>query len=239
MIEFLPSREVVLQVGNVVLRWYGLLYVVAFWLGWWLVPRIARFPLRRDDVSYLTALVAVGVIVGGRLGYVLLYEPLYYMAHPIEIFFLNQGGMSAHGGFIGVALALWWGTKKQQMYFLALADVLVVPVAFGLALGRLGNFINQELYSGYWALGVATADLVLGLICWYLLAQRKFAEGGVAATFLIGYALIRFVNEFVRLDDWPSLWGLTYGQVLTIPILILGLWLVLKVKKFPVTWWPG
>ncbi|MBI3255943.1 MAG: prolipoprotein diacylglyceryl transferase [Candidatus Andersenbacteria bacterium] len=245
MLEFFPSREVAFEIGNLSVRWYGLLYVLAFWLGWCFLPGLAaarNIKLTRDDVSRITAWVVFGVIVGGRLGYVLLYEPLYYLAHPVEVFLFTQGGMSSHGGFIGVALALWWLTRKPMVHlrgvpwaeiFLALADILVVPVAFGLALGRVGNFINQELYPGYWALVVAGADAALGLLCWYLLVGSKnhvtppgWKVGYVAGVFLVGYGVIRFLNEFVRIDEWSRVLGLTYGQFLTVPVFLLGVWLI-------------
>lgn len=238
MLEFFPSREVVLEVGSFTVRWYGLLYVVAFWLGWWLLPKIAKrynMTLSPDASAFIAAWVACGVIVGGRLGYVLLYEPAFYVAHPVEIFLFSHGGMSSHGGFIGVGLALWWVSKKMNLSFWQLADVLVVPVAFGLALGRLGNFINQELYPGHWALVVAGADAVLGLVCWYFLVRSKnhviprgWKFGSVTGIFLIGYAIIRFLNEFVRIQEWPHIFGLTYGQFLTLPVLLLGVYLLIK-----------
>ncbi|MBI3420976.1 MAG: prolipoprotein diacylglyceryl transferase [Candidatus Sungbacteria bacterium] len=246
MVDFFPSREVLLSIAQFQVRWYGLLYVAAFWLGWLLLPKLAtlrNLPLAKDEASRLAASLAFGVIAGGRLGYVFLYEPVYFLAHPWEIFWLSQGGMSSHGGFIGVALALWWLTRKPMVHlrsvpwaqrFLALADILVVPVTFGLALGRIGNFINQELYPGYWALVVAGADAALGLLCWYflkkgtLLPSAACQKGYVAGVFLIGYGLIRFLNEFVRIQEWPYMAGLTYGQFLTVPIFLAGLWLVWK-----------
>lgn len=247
MVEFFPSREVVLVAGYFTVRWYGLLYVLAFWLGTWLLPQVARrsgLLLSRQTATAVAAWVALGVIIGGRMGYVLLYEPLYYVTHLVEIFWLAHGGMSFHGGFIGVGVALWLVAKKMKLSFWQLADVLVVPVAVGLALGRLGNFINQELYVGSWALAVAAADAVLGLLCWYLLLSKPGFEsraltrnGGVTGVFLVGYAMIRFLNEFVRIQEFPPVFGtVTYGQVLTIPIFLLGVWLIWinsrKVKRW-------
>jgi phosphatidylglycerol---prolipoprotein diacylglyceryl transferase len=229
MVEFFPSREIVVQLGSWSVRWYGLLYVIAFWVGWYLLPRIGKkLRLSRDQWTHLTLWLVVAAVVGGRLGYIFLYEPEYFLNHPKEIFSLWQGGMSSHGGFVGVGLMLWWLSFKLKVRFLALVDVIVVPVAFGLALGRIGNFINQELYAGYWALGVAVADALLGLCCWYFLSSQKLSVGRVTALFLIGYALIRFLNEFVRIDEWSHVWGLTYGQFLTLPIFLMGLWLWVK-----------
>jgi len=246
MVDFFSTREVLLTIAHFQVRWYGLLYVVAFWLGWFLLPKLAtmrNLPLTKDEAARVAASLAFGVIAGGRLGYVFLYGPAYYLAHPLEIFWLSQGGMSSHGGFVGVVIVLCWLARKPMVHprgvpwvqrFLALADVIVVPVAFGLALGRVGNFINQELYPGYWALVVAGADVALSLLCWYLLKKDTlFTPGGckkgyVAGVFLVGYGVIRFLNEFVRIDEWPHILGLTYGQFLTVPIFLGGLWLVWK-----------
>ena len=246
MVDFFSTREVLLTIAHFQVRWYGLLYVVAFWLGWFLLPKLAtmrNLPLTKDEAARVAASLAFGVIAGGRLGYVFLYGPAYYLAHPLEIFWLSQGGMSSHGGFVGVVIVLCWLARKPMVHprgvpwvqrFLALADVIVVPVAFGLALGRVGNFINQELYPGYWALVVAGADVALSLLCWYLLKKDTlFTPGGckkgyVAGIFLVGYGVIRFLNEFVRIDEWPHVLGFTYGQFLTVPIFLLGLWLVWK-----------
>lgn len=236
MIEFFPTREIVIVIGEVTVRWYGLFYVLAFWLGWWLLPPLARLKkveLSRDDVSFLTLATVVGVVVGGRLGYVILYEPTYYLAHLPEIFSLGSGGMSAHGGFIGVALALAYVSKKLKVSMLVLADLLVIPVAWGLALGRVGNYINQELYAGSWAIVVAGADAALGFLCWYLLRRRNMKTGGVTGVFFIGYSLIRFFNEYVRIDDWLHGWGLTYGQILTVPMFVVGIYVWGYIKKSP------
>lgn len=136
MIELFPSREVALGLWGFELRWYGLLYVVAFVVAWKLLPHLGRYrnlKLSRDDWLYFMAWGAIGVVVGGRLGYVWLYEPLYYLEHPADVVALWQGGMSAHGGFVGVALALWYASRRLQIGWLAAVDVLVVPAALGLA----------------------------------------------------------------------------------------------------------
>lgn len=236
MIEFFPSREVALEIGNLSVRWYGLLYVIAFWLGWWMLPTLAALRgilMSRDQASRITLWVVLGVIVGGRLGYVVLYEPSYYWLHPAEIFSLTHGGMSFHGGFLGVGLIIWWLTQTMKLHWLQIVDLLVVPIAFGLALGRIGNFINQELYSGYWAMIVAGGDALLAGMCWYGLSRSSTKVGGVTALFLVGYGMIRFFSELVRIDDWSYLWGFTYGQFLTIPILVLGIYL--WTKKIPIS----
>jgi phosphatidylglycerol:prolipoprotein diacylglycerol transferase len=143
--------------------------------------------------------------------------------------------MSSHGGFIGVALGVWGAAKILKFERWALADVIVVPAALGLALGRVGNFINLELYPGYWALVVVAADVGIALLCWYVLTHgtpRGCTMGRVLALFLILYSVVRFGNEFVRIQEWPLILGLTRGQLLTIPVFLLGLYF--WVKKAPV-----
>ncbi len=149
MIELFPSRTIALTIAGFPIHWYGLMYLAAFLLAWYLLPKIQKWrglSLSRDAWSTLLAWGVIGVIVGGRLGFVLFYEPTFYLSNPLEIIKVWQGGMSSHGGFIGVGLALWLFARKQKINLLDLLDVIVVPVALGLALGRVGNLINGELY---------------------------------------------------------------------------------------------
>src|SRR5690349_11110510 len=180
MVELFPSREVVMMIGDWQIRWYGVMYVVAFWLAWWWLPRLAKsrnLNFSKEDWAYIVTLGAAGVLVGGRLGYAVFYMPAFFAAHPGQIIALWNGGMSSHGGFMGVAVALWYAARRLKIDPLALADVVVVPVALGLALGRVGNFINQELYPGYWALLVAAADVVIGFMCWQCLRRHDVKTG--------------------------------------------------------------
>lgn len=284
MLEFFPVREIIVDFFGWQVRWYGLMYVLAFWLAFFWLPRLARYRninLFREQWAYIVTLGAGGALFGGRLGYVLFYNFAFFWAHPGQIFNLSAGGMSSHGGFIGVALALWYASKKLKINILALADVVVVPVAFGLALGRIGNFINQELYVGQWALYVAISDAMIGLICFLLVKGNKIVEnnelkitgdaagvphrapagysrsrrmgeqtrqdpfnnhyfsgfyknGDVLAIFLLLYGVIRFLNELVRIQEWPLVFGLTRGQLLTVPILLFGIYvLTLSKRQYP------
>ncbi len=197
-------------------------------------------------------MAVIGVIVGGRLGYVLFYEPTYFISQPLQIFALWQGGMSFHGGFLGVLIVLILWSRKHHVPFMALADIVVVPVAIGLALGRVGNFINQELYGtattlpwGMYFPGAATIaesslrhptqlyavgkDLLIAGICfWYLRLTKKNVRrhGCTAAAFLILYGVGRFLLEYLREQQYPltDIAGiaLTRGQLLTLPLLLLG-----------------
>ncbi len=231
MIEFLPTREVAVIIGSWPVRWYGILYVAAFWLAWWLSPRLQKYralSLTRDQWTYLLAWAAAGVLIGGRLGYVLFYEPVFYWQHPLDTFWLGQGGMSSHGGFIGVGLALWWVSRRLSVNIWSLLDVAAVPAALGLALGRVGNFINQELYTNHWyPIG---KDLLLAAVCLVLL-KRTQRPGIVIAIFLILYSILRWITEYWRepIDVWAG--GLTPGQILTIPLFLAGVFLLVKTQK--------
>lgn len=241
MIDFLPAREVAMEIFGWPVRWYGVLYVVAFWLAYRLLPRLQTYRqihLSKEQWLEILALGAVGVIAGGRLGYVVFYEPRYFLMHPLEIFSLWTGGLSSHGGFIGVALALWWVARQFKINFWALTDVAVVPAALGLALGRLGNFINQELYvSSLGHLAAIGKDVLIAGVCFLILRRGAIhrAQGAInvapTIVFLILYALLRFLTEYLRVQEFPLLWGLTRGQLLTLPIMAAGLWLL-------VTTWP-
>lgn len=220
MIDFLPSREVVITLGSWSVRWYGLLYVVAFWQTWYFLPRLQKYralTLARDQWTYILSWAAVGVIAGGRLGYILFYHPYHYWQHPLEIFYLWQGGMSSHGGFIGVGVAVWLACRKLKIDWLAVLDVATVPAAIGLTLGRIGNFINQELYTNHiYPIG---KDFFITLICLYSLRKNRH-PGRVTAIFLTSYSVLRVATEYFR-DDYLGV-GITAGQILTLPLLAAG-----------------
>jgi len=231
MLDFFPSREVIVDLSGWSVRWYGFFYVAAFWLTWWLLPRLQRLravSLNRDQWTYATALLAGGALVGGRVGYVLFYEPVYFWFHPLDVFQLWQGGMSSHGGFVGAAVILWHLSRKYKVSFLALADLVTVPAAVGLLMGRIGNYINQELYQSYWQ--PVTKNLILSAVSVSLL-RRSRREGIVVAYFLLLYSSLRFLTEFTRLQDYPLVWGLSRGQWLTLPIAAGGTYLLWIINK--------
>ncbi len=211
-------------------HWYGFMYVAAFWLGWLVLPRLGKWRnthLNREEWTEIVVWSAVGVLAGGRLGYVVLYEPTFYLQHVSRILAVWEGGMSSHGGFIGVALALWYVSRKFRLHLLQLSDIAVVPVAVGLALGRFGNFINHELYVGNFALAAVAKDVLIAAVC-YLLLRRMPAlrDGKVTGIFLVMYAALRFLTEYVRVQEWEPVWGLTRGQLFTIPLLVVGIYLL-------------
>lgn len=221
------------------LRWYALAYLAGLLIGWRIIVALMRrprlwggaAPMRPEQVEELLTWVVVGVILGGRLGFVLFYEPGYYLSHPGEIIKVWQGGMSFHGGFLGVVLAAWAWARRHGIAALSLADALAVAAPVGLLLGRLANFINAELWGrptdAPWGVifpGEAAQDcpgivgacarhpsqlyeaglegLLLGLVLLVLVRRGGLARPGLAlGVFLAGYGLARFVVEFFRQAD--------------------------------------
>lgn len=240
------------SLGPLAVRWYGLMYLLAFlavialgrmrakrdaWRGW--VPRDL------DDALFYGVL---GVIIGGRLGYVLFYKLDYYGAHPLEILYIWQGGMSFHGGFLGVLIAMVLFARKKGMRWLGVMDFIAPLVPPGLAAGRLGNFINAELWGrptdGPWAMIFPNVDNVprhpsqlyefalegvaLFFVLWWF-SRRPRPIGAVSALFLIGYGFARFAVEFTREpDSFLGLlaFGWTMGQWLSLPMILVGFWLL-------------
>lgn len=234
MVALFPTRQVVVQLGPAAVTWYGLSYVLAFVLAWRLLPRLQHYRgLQLSSSEWLTVVTAAaaGVLLGGRLGYVLLYEPAYFARHPGEILYLAGGGMSSHGGLVGAALGLWWVSRRLRVSYLALVDVAVVPAALGLALGRAANFINGELYvspTGF-AAAIAGNLLLAGMAGWHLQrpAEADHPErrgaGQTAGLWLVGYAALRLTTELLREQPFGHVAGLTRGQLYSLPLLVLGL----------------
>jgi phosphatidylglycerol:prolipoprotein diacylglycerol transferase len=253
---------VALALGPVQVHWYGLMYLVAFSLFFFFATRraaqapYARAGWTRQSVEDLLFFGVVGVILGGRLGYVFFYKPGYYLAHPAEILAVWQGGMAFHGGLLGVIAAMALYAHLRQRSFREVADLVAPCVPVGLAAGRLGNFINGELWGRAadptlpWAMvfpqsgtdlarhpsqlyQFALEGLLLFVILqWY--GRRPRPLGRVAALFLMGYGVARFVAEAFREPD--SFLGLlalnlSMGQWLCVPMVLLGLWMWLSAKK--------
>ena len=236
------------QIGPVAVRWYGLMYLVAFALFALLGKRRARENLLTGwhprDVDDMLVYGVFGVILGGRLGYVLFYKPLYYLAHPLEIFAVWQGGMSFHGGLLGVLVALWLFARRRGKPWLDVTDFVAPLVPLGLAAGRVGNFINGELWGRItdvpWAMvfppagpeprhpsqlyQVGLEGILLFVVLW-VFSQRRRPSGAVSGLFLAGYGVCRFIAEFAREpDSFLGLLalGLTLGQWLSLPMIAIG-----------------
>jgi phosphatidylglycerol:prolipoprotein diacylglycerol transferase len=243
---------VAIHLGPLAVRWYGLMYLVGFALVWF----VGRHRIKANPGGVWTAkdlddalfFGILGTIVGGRLGYVLFYKFGDYLAAPWKIFFVWEGGMSFHGGFLGVVLAMAWFAHSRKQDWLAITDFIAPLAPFGLAAGRLGNFINAELWGRPtdvpWAMVFPNVDrlprhpsqlyefalegLVLFAILWWFSARPR-PRGAVSAVFLIGYGMFRFAAEFTREpDNFLGLLalGLSMGQWLSAPMIIAGIGLL-------------
>lgn len=252
---------VALSFGPVRVHWYGLMYLIGFLGAWFLAHwRVKRYqlPWTSEQISDLIFFSALGVLIGGRLGYMLFYNTLQLIHEPWVLFKIWEGGMSFHGGLLGVAVALWLLTYKVKKPFLAVSDFMAPLVPLGLAAGRLGNFINGELWGRPstmpWAMVFPHVDaqprhpsqwyefglegIVLFIIVWWYAAKPR-PRGAVSGLFLTGYAIARLMVECFREPD-PQLgylvfgW-LTMGQLLSLPMLILGLLLFWKNRHEPLS----
>ncbi len=239
------------SVGPLAVRWYGLMYLAGFAAGWWLgLRRIKQglAPVTRTQFDDLLFLAVLGVILGGRLGYVLFYKPGYYFSHPLEIFAIWQGGMSFHGGLLGVMLAMWFAARRHSVDYLRLMDFVAPLTPLGIAAGRLGNFINGELVgratSGPWAMVFPQYDnvarhasqlyqfalegVVLFVILWVYTSRRR-PMGAPSGMFLAGYGALRFIAEYAREPDsflGTLALGLSMGQWLSLPMMVAGLLMI-------------
>ncbi len=240
---------VAFAIGPLAVRWYGLMYLAGFAAGWWLgARRIARglAPITRIQFDVLMYIAVFGVILGGRLGYVLFYKPGYYLSRPLEIFAIWEGGMSFHGGLLGVIVAAALFARRQRLAFLSVMDFVAPLVPLGIAAGRLGNFINGELYGRVtdlpWGMvfrsrgagdlarhpsqlyQAALEGLALFALLWWFSATPR-RRGEVSALFLIGYGVFRFIAEFAREPDAHLgllAFGFTMGQWLSAPMIAAG-----------------
>ena len=253
MISIFPSRTIFLQIAGLQIHWYGVMYLLAFVMAFILVRRLQKYRslyLDSEEWSYILSWAIIGVLVGGRLGYVLFYEPMYFLLNPLDIFAVWKGGMSSHGGFVGVALAMWWAASRHNIPIWKLADIVVVPIAIGLSFGRLGNYINYELYGTVttlpWGIAIpgveglrhptqlyaVIKDLLIAGICFYHISRTApILPGRTFALFLMLYGGLRFLTEFVRAQQYELFLGLSRGQLYTIPIFLIGVFLWFWLKK--------
>ena len=248
---------VALQLGPLAIRWYGLMYLAAFLQVWLLGKYRARQGIlpgwTARDIEDLLFYGVLGVIIGGRLGEVLLYHPDYYAQHPLEIFAVWKGGMAFHGGFLGVLAAVWWWGRKTGRTFFVVTDFIAPLVPLGYAFGRIGNFINAELVGRPtdvpWAMIFSNVDqlprhpsqlyhagldgLALFVVLW-LYSSKPRPTGAVSALFLIGYGAARSAVELFRTPDFEVNWfglALTSGQLYSLPMVLAGLWLWVRAHR--------
>lgn len=254
--QFPHIDPVFLSIGPLQFRWYGLMYILGF-LATYLIlrseTRRKQLPLSPDDVADLVFFGAMGVVLGGRLGYILFYKLDFYLSHPLQVFAIWQGGMSFHGGFLGVVLAFVLYARRKKIAFYTLIDMVAQCAPVGLGLGRIGNFINGELYGRQtevpWAIifpgggGVprhpsqlyeALLEGVLLFAIVRLTALRTTTVGVPAWTFCAGYGLFRFIVEFFRQPDDNLgflLGGFSMGQLLSLPMFLLGSFMVFRLVR--------
>lgn len=249
---------VAIAVGPIAIRWYALAYLAGILIGLAILRRLLLRPgwrMSRESLDDLLFYSVLGIVLGGRAGYVLFYNPSHYLAHPLEALAIWQGGMSFHGGLLGVIGGLLLFARKHRLNPLEVGDALAVATPPGLLLGRLANFVNGELWGRPTDLpwGVVFPDpraggvprhpsqlyeaalegLVLGLVMLWLARRPRRSEeaGRLAGVFLAGYGLARFLVEFVREPDAQLgylLGALTMGQLLSLPMIAAGLLLVAR-----------
>lgn len=257
MLTYPDIDPVALNLGPLKIHWYGIMYLVGFGAAWWLGHMRAKLPhspFKPEQIADLIFYGALGAVLGGRLGYILFYDLANYLDHPLNVFKVWEGGMAFHGGLIGVLVAMWLYSRKLKLGFFIVTDFLAPLVPIGLGAGRLGNFINGELWGKVtdvpWGmvfphagdlprhpsqLYQATLEgLVLFLILWFYSAKPR-PTLAVSGLFLICYGLFRFLVEFARLPDahigYLAFGWLTMGQVLSLPMIIAGVLLMVWAYK--------
>lgn len=258
MLDYPQIDPVAIELGPLQIHWYGLMYVVGFIGAWWLGRKRAdRLGLTRDDIGDMLFYGALGVVLGGRVGYALFYGLDRLLADPLWLFQIWDGGMSFHGGLIGVLIAAWLFARKHGLAFFQLTDFIAPLVPIGLGAGRIGNFINAELPGRIsevpWAMAFpgmgpqprhpsalyefALEGVVLFAILWWVSRQPR-RRGMISGLFLVLYGTFRFAVEFVRLPD-PQLgfiafgW-MTMGMLLSLPMIVAGLALIAWSRRQPV-----
>jgi phosphatidylglycerol:prolipoprotein diacylglycerol transferase len=255
----LGLHPVALDLGFFQLRWYSLAYLAGIILGWWYCLKMLNrpgAPMARRHADDMVFYGTLGVILGGRIGYVLFYRPDFYFANPLEILQIWDGGMSFHGGAAGTSVGMFYLAWKNKLSVLRVHDYVSCVVPIGLFLGRIANFVNAELWGRPtdvpWGVVFPNGGPVPrhpsqlyeaaleGLLLFVLLAflfwktDARYQPGKLVGTFVLGYGLSRFFVEFYRQPDQGLenlAWGLTMGQTLTVPMIVAGLYLILTAKK--------
>lgn len=252
---------VAIQIGPFAIRWYALAYIVGLLIGWrlvlWHIGRVSDPPMKRNDADDFLVWAIVAVILGGRIGYIVFYNPAFYLQNPIEVLYLWHGGMSFHGGLLGVITALVLFCRKRNLALLPVSDLVASVVPVGLFFGRIANFINAELWGRRtdvpWAFvfpgggpqprhpsqlyeGFLEGFVLLIVLQWlYRQDSVRRRHGVVSGGFLLGYGIARIAVEFLREPDQQI--GLlvadttTLGQWLSVPLLIAGLFLIWRARR--------
>ena len=256
--DSLGLSPVALDLGVLQIRWYSLAYISGILIGWWyLLKLIDRpgAPMARRHADDMVFYATLGILIGGRLAYVLFYQP-QILRHPLDVFKLWQGGMSFHGGVLGVTCGIILLARKNKLNWLRIHDYVACCVPFGLFFGRLANFVNGELWGRPtdvpWAMIFPRAGdlprhpsqlyeaslegILLFAVLWFMFwkTDARYQPGKLVGTFLVGYGLCRFSMEWFREPDAGLehlSWGLTMGQTLTVPMLVGGIYLIATAKS--------
>lgn len=254
------NSEIAFSVFGWPIRWYALAYLAGIFLGYWYLLKLIDqpgAPMARRHADDMIFYAMLGIILGGRLGYVLFYNLESYIAKPVTIFKLWDGGMSLHGGVIGVLIAIWYVTRKEKLSFLRFCDYIACVIPFGLFLGRIANFVNGELWGRVttvpWAIIFPEGGpdprhpsqlyeagleglLMMAILSWlFWRTQARYKPGLLVGMASIIYGVSRFVVEYFREPDVQRMnvveaTGLSMGQWLTVPMILIGLWLVFTAK---------
>jgi phosphatidylglycerol---prolipoprotein diacylglyceryl transferase len=259
-IPFPAIDPVAVSFGPFAIRWYAIAYIAGLVIGWRYCLSLARrqpFLVKSRDVDDFLVWATLGVVLGGRLGYVLFYNPRYYVLHPRQVLFVWHGGMSFHGGAIGVTVAILLFTRIRKIPIFAFSDIIIQAIPIGLFFGRIANFINGELFGRPtdipWAmifpnggpvprhpsqLYEASCEGILLFLVLFIAERRGSRRwpGVVTGIFLVGYAAARIFGEMFRQPD-PQLGylilGATMGQLLSVPVLIAGIALIFWARRMP------
>lgn len=250
---------VLIEIGPFAIRWYALSYIAGILLAWrYMVVLARRSPaeISKAHIDDFIVWATFGVVLGGRFGYVIFYKAGYFLVHPLEAFAVWQGGMSFHGGLLGVIFAVWLFSRRRKYPWIAIGDIVACTAPIGLCLGRIANFINGELYGRVTdsPLGMvfpgggplprhpsqlyqaALEGLLLFLVLAWLASRPGIFErrGLLSGVFLAGYGIARPVAEFFREPDAHIgflAMGATMGQLLSLPLLAVGIWLIVTSRK--------
>jgi len=255
----LGLSPIALDLGFLQIRWYSLAYIAGILIGWWYLTKLLDqpgAPMARRHADDMVFYATLGILLGGRLGYCIFYKPEIWQ-NPVDVLKLWEGGMSFHGGAIGMSIGIFYLAWRNKLNWLRIHDYIACCVPFGLFFGRIANFINGELWGRAtdvpWAMvfpGAYAGDvprhpsqlyeaglegLVLFTILWlaFWKTKARYEPGKLVGLFLVGYGISRFIVEFFREPDeglGTLSWGLTMGQTLTVPMLLGGLYLILTAK---------
>ncbi|WP_375638075.1 MULTISPECIES: prolipoprotein diacylglyceryl transferase [unclassified Bartonella] len=266
---------VIIQLGPITLHWYGLGYVLGILFAWWYAQKLLKKtslwyrnypPMDKEKIGDFVVWSAISVVVGGRLGQVLVWDPIYYFNHPSAIIAVWDGGMSFHGGLIGIIIAMIWFARKNYINIRAMFDIIAAGAPIGIGIVRICNFINQELWGNIttrpWAVcfpldpyylprhpsqlyeAFMEGFLLFIILCLLIFGFKALKRPGtVSGTFIIGYAVTRSISEIYRAPQEDPEWfstlfhstGFTYGMALSLPMLLVGFYLLLHAFKYKST----